>query len=44
MVEKDLIRDGMHLFYDEQIQSEIERGEAFKMTQEELGTWSGPGQ
>ena len=41
-VEKGLIRDGLHEAYNEQIKSQLERGVAVKLSEEEMASWSGP--
>ena len=37
-----MIRDGLLAAYNEQIMSQLERGVAIKLTEEEIGSWSGP--
>ena len=41
-VEKGLIKDGLHSVYNDQIQSQLDRGVAVKLSKEELSEWSGP--
>ena len=41
-VEKDLMKDGLHEVYCEQIKQFLDRGVAVKLTQEEMVSWTGP--
>ena len=41
-VEKDLMKDGLHAAYNEQIKSQLERGVAVKLSADEMESWSGP--
>ena len=41
-VEKGLMKDGLYSAYNEQIKSQLDRGVAIKMSQEEMEAWSGP--
>lgn len=41
-VEKDLFRDGLHSAYNEQSLSQLDRGVAVKLSDEELESWTGP--
>ena len=41
-VERDLIRDGFHAVYNEQVQGVLDRETAVKLTQEEMDEWAGP--
>ena len=43
-VEKGLIRDGLYERYNEQIQSQLDRGVAVRLSAEEINSWSGPAQ
>ena len=41
-VEKGLLKDGLYDVYNEQIQSQLDRGVAVKLSPEEIAEWSGP--
>ena len=41
-VERDLIRDGLHTIYNEQVRSMLERGTAVKLSKQEIDDWAGP--
>ena len=41
-VEKDLLRDGLHDAYNEQIRDQLKRGVAVKLSEDELNSWTGP--
>ena len=41
-VEKDLIKDGLHDVYCEQIKQFLDRGVAVKLSSEEMRSWTGP--
>ena len=41
-VERDLIRDGLHEVYNEQVRSMLERGTAVKLSKQECEDWAGP--
>ena len=41
-VERDLLRDGFHAVYNEQVQSVLDRATAVKLTQQEMDEWAGP--
>ena len=39
-VEKDLIRDGLHETYNDQIRDFLKRGVAVKLSQDEIDSWT----
>ena len=41
-VERGLIKDGLYSVYNDQIKSQLERGVAVKLSEEEISDWSGP--
>ena len=41
-VEKDLMKDGLHGAYNEQIKSQLERGVAIQLSADEMESWTGP--
>ena len=41
-VEKDLLRDGLHETYNEQVRALLERGALVKLTDQEIEEWAGP--
>ena len=41
-VERGLIKDGLYATYNEQIQSQLDRGVAIKLSEDEITSWSGP--
>ena len=41
-VEKGLLKDGLYNVYNEQIQSQLDRGVAVKLILKEIAEWSGP--
>ena len=41
-VEKGIIKDVLHSAYNEQIQSQLDRGVAIKLSDDEIVSWSGP--
>ena len=43
-IEKDLIKDGLHSHYCEQIKDFLSRGVAVKLSKDEMSSWSGPAQ
>ena len=41
-VERGLIKDGLYATYNEQIKSQLDRGVAVKLSEDEIASWSGP--